>query len=281
MKRAIFATAAALTFAGAGPTADDPVFGRCLPDDCTGNVYRVTTARVLDPHFFVDPIFVGCTDATDRAPAGKRSANEDIAFAIEHDDDRDGFVDLSLLLERGRPSSEPEALMFARGNCPSDDPDTCFVDDTATVTVLEVDSRSDRACFSPDDAATSPVGYQPPVPEVPAPCFRAESDELPLQLGGTEVVLEDAIVAAQTEGATMSGVVVGFVSRERAREIEVSKKPLATYWPGGDGVCAEHDDRDRVDGRLGWWLFVGFEAETITLRPPPQMLLSGNGCPGV
>lgn len=243
--------------------------------------YRVTRARLLDPHLYADPLFIGCTDVTDRAPAGKKSANEEIAISIDEDGDGDGFLDFSVLFEFSPGEGEHGAgtLRVARGLCAVANPGECQLDwrDEPVATAFE-EELDDGECYSPDASVLSSAPYRSRVSDMEAPCFTGAAVDLPFQFGDTVLTLADARIVGESGKEVFEGIVVGFVTFAEARDARVKKKPLATYLPGGDDVCADHDDTDVAGGRNGWWFHFEFTAEPVEIVPAPPTELSGTGC---
>ena len=91
-------------------------------------------------------------------------------------------------------------------------------------------------------------------------------------LGGVALTLLDAVVAgtyAPTSPDRIdSGLLRGFVREVDAENTLIPTDvpvigglPLAAVLPGGAGNCAAGDDRDTLDGELGWWFYLAFESE--------------------
>jgi hypothetical protein len=234
--------------------------------------YRISDLDLRDPHVFVE--FIACFDVTDDMDLGF-SFNGSLETLITTDDDGDGFLDLSVLLLFRPPdlAAAGERLDLAAGICTAPLAGTlCDQDPLTDPVVTSYDSQDAGTCLVPEPGTTS--GYRPAVPEPGAPCFVNQPATLTIDLGGVEVPLQQAQVAATWVGdpptAVTGGLLRGFLSETVADTLLlpeelpiVGGQPLSLLLPGGTGNCAAGDDRDVLGEETGWWFYLEVTADEV------------------
>ncbi|MBW2523223.1 MAG: hypothetical protein JRI23_03570 [Deltaproteobacteria bacterium] len=243
-------------------------------------VFRISAVAVREPHFFVRPVF-SCTDLTDRGVMGEPSINRMLNDFITGDDpsDPNGILDLSLMM-LFRPLDTRAAsgrMDFGAGNCSTPASSTeCDLDPAAYPTRAQVVNRSDGYCMVPDANDLSSAEYSPRPTAVAGPCFTTAPFDTTLRLGLVDLPVRDATVAGTyRSGGIGWGSLRGFVTEGDADSVLlpdslpiVGGKPISVMFPGGDGNCARHDDRDVHEGRVGWWIYAEFNAEEVKYVGP-------------
>ncbi len=262
LRRASFVLAALGVFGCSPPPDDDYGFDSDSKIDDDAVATRVVEARILDPHIYTDPVIGGCTDVTDRAPAGFDSANDDLRESLEEDKDGDGYFDLGVVVARSG-----DTMWVATADCRDDS--TCIESEDAPT--VEAASERVAPCYVPDESAISSEGYLPPVRPIDEECDVATFERLPFRLGTASLTMSPATVYFREESA----MIVGFVDEEEAARVQVKRDPLHEYLPGGTGACADHDDRDTAGERRGWWFHVRFRSAVVELVDAPPFILSG------
>lgn len=234
--------------------------------------FRISDVDLRDPHLFVD--LLGCHDVTDTPYLVVPAINAELAAALTGDSDGDGFIDLSPLL-RFRPFADPaDGLLveFTDGDCTT--PSSCVVAPDAVASWTAYDRGGGEPCLAAEPGTTS--GYSPPVPAPAEPCLASRAVPASLGLGGTPVPLEGgrlgATVVAGNPQTMTPGLLRGFLPEAVADTIlidfGIGSVPLSALLPGGTGCCAAGDDRDLVEGVLGWWFYLEFTADEIVLPSP-------------
>ncbi len=237
--------------------------------------FRATALQLRDPHVFVNlaPL---CWDFTDTPiPLTDISFNGNLADLIEGDSDGDGLLDLSLLL-LFRPLdvlAVAQRLDFQDGACSFPAATTtCQVTAGSVPAILGYDGLASGTC-SPTLGGTT-GGYSPPVPTVGAPCFASLAESLAIDLLGVTVELQEAQLAGTFVGDPVSdlgpGLLRGFLTESDADALLlpaelpiIGGQPLSVLLPGGSGNCAAGDDRDELDGVMGWWFYLEMQAAEV------------------
>jgi len=259
----------------------------------SGRTFLLTELVVKDPHVYaVLPLF-GCTDITNVIPLSPgNSFNEIIAEDLAGDEDGDGFLDLAPIIVFLDPQSittgigaaggfeiDPNdpggeaAFHFARCSWPPEG-SACGQDLEVPVSYAEYTNGISGTCLAPFPGTTRP--YDPPVVTPAGPCFVSDPFSMELRFGGLTVPLVDAQAAATYDAPfeLVDGLIRGFLEEAVADSVVfdagiplVGGQPLSSVLPGGDGCCANHDDRDLgVDGATpGWWIYLNFRAMNVTL----------------
>ncbi len=231
--------------------------------------FRVSDVDLRDPHFFVD--LIGCHDVTDTPYLVVPAINAEIAAALTGDSDGDGFIDASPLL-RFRPFEDPAdglLLELTDGDCTT--PSSCVVAADAVASWTAYDRGPGGPCLEAEPGTTS--GYSPPVPAPAAPCLASRLIPASFDIAGASVPLEGgrlaATVVAGSPQSMTTGLLRGFLPEAVADTIlidfGIGSIPLSALLPGGTGCCAAGDDRDLVEGVMGWWFYLEFTAEEISL----------------
>ncbi len=240
--------------------------------------FRFADLDLRDPHLFaeVEVVIVLCLDFTDEPlPVVNFSFNGSLETQITTDSDADDFLDLSTLL-LFRPL-DPEALAgrvdLVAGEClaPIGVPTTCAADPVVVPTMLTYDGLTTGSCLETVAGTTS--GYTPGVGTPSSPCFVTLAETVAFQLGDLVINLEDVQISAALSGEPVatsleSGLIRGFLSEADADALLlpaelplVGGQPLSVLLPGGNGNCAEGDDRDLHKGVMGWWFYFNFRAD--------------------
>src|SRR5690606_16403127 len=98
-------------------------------------------------------------------------------------------------------------------------PDSCGPDPMPDITMSNANNQAMGTCFVPlasdvNARAGSPAAYAPTANTVGGPCFISDPESLTVTVGGIDIPLTDARVAATYSGSPVnrlvSGVVVGF-----------------------------------------------------------------------
>lgn len=222
--------------------------------------FRLSSATIRSPHLFTDPPLFDCKDVTYDGVLGFNSANETIADSLKSDDDQDTFVDFALLFELSE-----EEIRVGDGKC-STFADTCepnYRNDPSPLT-----EKREGDCYSPATDAR----FQPTADTVEAPCFVSDGgNALTLDVGKSTVTFSDTTLNIAQDDDRLSGVMVGFLSEERARKTEVRGGTLFELLPG-PGNCSGIDGRGESNGEMGWWFTIEFEARETELAS------SNGGC---
>lgn len=259
------------TFSGDGCDA------QCRLESPTSMAFRVDWLALRDPHLFVD-VFGTCYDVTDEGPSGRLSVNEQITESLLGDADQDGYLDLNLVIVMSpyddSPGGAGDAKIYSALCTAPVNGTRCHEDPASPGLPTTFENQGSGTCLSPYPGTTS--RYEPPAASTVAPptCLHTGSVDLSLVLGGVDVVLHHAQVAAVYESeqayGLVSGLIRGFISEHEAQNIPVDLGLLGTL-PLSDilqpEACGEGDDRDQdseVEGTVtGWWFYLNFTASPV------------------
>lgn len=239
--------------------------------------FRFSDLDLRDPHVFVD--FLGCRDITDTPLVGF-SVNGELQAQIQTDDDGNGFLDASYLVEfLPLDQAQPENLMdFGTTECTAPlASTTCAPVQSSAVAGDAGLFGSGVTCLAAIAGTTRP--YTPAITESASPCFVSPNGTLQLDIGGIPVTLQDVQLAAtfnaQPATALGSGLLRGFISEADANNTIlppslplVGGQPLSALLPGGMGNCAPHNDKDIHNGVMGWWFYLNFTAPRVPVAQP-------------
>lgn len=243
---------------------------------CTTNIlptgFRFDTLALKDPHAFAQIVFLGCSDITN-GPLGM-GVNDQLSANLTGDKDMDGLFDLSpTLVFRPLDTSgtvmSPLQIYFA--DCTTSN--TVCRPGTQAPIDLTATNQQTGTCLAPIANTTHP--YNPAVTNTTGPCFVSGQTTVTVTLGGVDIVLHDAKIAATYMGTTklLNGLLMGFVSETDANNTVfpanlavVGGKTLASVLPGGTGSCkpAVAHDKDTNNGVSGWWFYLNFTAPKTT-----------------
>jgi hypothetical protein len=231
---------------------------------------------VRDPHFFITPI-LGCEDITDKGILGSAAINEQFNEAIVNDlDPQDGFLNMSFML-LFRPLDQAAAegtFEFATGDCTAPIESTSCEIKAGTEPAAGKYANLKDICLEPVPGELSAANYEPKPGSTNGPCFRGEPLSFTLDLGDFQLPFIDAEIAAQYVGdpadGMVEGVLHGFLTEESADNTILPEdipllggQPISSILPGGKNNCADHDDRDMLDGVSGWWFYLDFKAARV------------------
>ena len=256
--------------------------------------FRFTRLTLLDPHTTVSVGF--CFDVTNQN-ALPFAVNVKIAEAIAMDTDSDGFLDLSPLivfrpLQQSQTSGPADVSI---GDCTVPESGRrCAFRSSPVPAHATATNRSTGTCIGPT-AGTTNGTYRPIITDTPAGstgCFSTDPQTLRIELAGIPITLTSAQVGATytSNPATgmINGMLRGFISEADANATIlpgdlplVGNKPLSLLLPGGDPPgtdrnCSNYSDKDTVNGVMGWWFYLGFDATQVgwseTPLPAPPLL---------
>jgi cysteine-rich repeat protein len=245
-------------------------------NDCTANVvptaFRLSDLDLRDPHVHV--AFIGCNDVTDNQLAGF-SVNNELQTAIQTDDDGDGFLDLSPTLVF-RPFSQTAATMPVEvhfADCTAPIGSTTCTPGGGTVTMATATNMTAGQCLTFLPGTVRP--YTPAVTSPSGPCFVTSPITVTLTIGGIDIPLQDAQVAATYVGnpatSLTNGLLRGFISEADANATIIPTSfplvggdPLSSLLAGGAGACPSFSDKDTSSGVMGWWFYLNFPATRVT-----------------
>ena len=248
----------------------------CVPGaHAQSTIFRINDMDLRDPHVFVD--FIGCRDITDTPLVGF-SVNGELQTSIQTDDDGDGSLDLSTLIEfLPLDQSQPMNLMDSGGaQC------TAPLVDTQCGPIVNPGLAGDAALSQAAQCLTFLPGtlrpYSPAITSTGAPCFASPVGTLSLDLGGIPLTLHDAQLAATFVGlpaqGMVNGLLRGFISETDADNTIipaslplVGGQPLSALLAGGTNNCAAHSDIDINQGVPGWWFYLNFTAARVVTDP--------------
>lgn len=237
--------------------------------------FRIQDMDLRDPHMFATVI--GCNDITD---GGLFSLNANLQAAIQNDTDpADGFLDLSYILEF-QPLDQSLAtntLAFGTTQCTAPlVSTTCSLAMTATSSDALLSEA--QVCLVPIDSTV--FGYVPVVTSASAPCFVAGAGAgiVSFNLAGVPIMLRDTQIAAtfhnDPPAGLVNGLVRGFLTEADANATiiplslaVIGGKAVSSLFPGGNGNCSAHDDKDSNDGVSGWWVYLNFVAARVAIEP--------------
>lgn len=240
--------------------------------------FRFDDLDLRDPHVFVGA-FGSCLDVTDSGLFGVPSLNTGIQDSIQADDNGDGLLDQSTLIEF-LPLDQALALnLMDAGSADCTAPLATTACGEIAVSLLAGD-----AMLSPTTTCLAPYAgsvvhtYTPAIVSATAPCFASPADTLVFDFGGIPIRLSDAQLAARFVGDPATGLeqglLRGFLSEADADSTTipagfplVSGSPLSSLLAGGQGSCATHSDMDTHNGVAGWWFYFNFTAPRIAAAP--------------
>lgn len=248
--------------------------GDACRNDCTSaavaSAFRFNTLALRDPHAFASVI--GCNDITDNFFG--QAVNQQFTANMTMDADGDSFLDLSPTLVF-RPLTQGGGVMSSV--------DVYFADCTAPANgtschpgmdpaiPLVATNQSSGTCLSIVPNTTH--NYTPAITQSSSPCFVSTQTTVTIALGGVNIVLHDANIAATYVGNPASqltnGLLRGFVTEAEANATifpmnlpVVGGKPFSSILPGGAGNCrpSSQSDKDVHNGVSGWWFYLNFTA---------------------
>ena len=234
--------------------------------------FRITDMDLRDPHLHVNA-FGTCVDFTD-TPLFGYSVNGELQTSLQTDDDGDGLLDLSILLEFLPLDQSQSSNLFdsGRADCaaPSSSPSCAAI--TTPFLSGDASMATVGSCLAPLPGTVRP--YVPAVTSPGAACFASPSGTLTISLGGIPIPLHDAQLAAHFDAdpaqALSEGLLRGFVSEADANATLIPAsvpliggQPLSSLLPGGAGSCAPHSDKDLRDNVSGWWFYFNYSAARI------------------
>lgn len=250
-------------------------------------VYRFESFAVKDPPAAIESSILGVDCSTNlfemAVPAAmiEPSINEGLNDAITMDQDMDGFLDLSFLVDLGEGDiTQGGTARIVVGKCTPDrdcepDPDVSQPPDVP-FTYMESGPCVDVEPDAVDAGANDPGAGG-------APCIATEPVALPLPVSQGELEFElplrELVAAAEIGDVNLvNGVLKGFLAKSDADAIVLNDEfgtsvQLSFALPGGADEpltvagyeiqpCGDASDLDTgPDGELGWWLYVNFHAE--------------------
>ena len=272
--------------------------------------FRLTSLRLISPRITASIPFGGCQDITQNCASvpllgcQADSVNTLLANAINPTTTTNGEYSLHIV-ELFRPlnpaaATTPTDLHLNAACMQAPTPDSCEPDAMPDVTMSNANNQAMGNCFVPlaSDVNTraGPAAYTPTANTVGGPCFISDPESLTVSLGGIDIPLTDARVAATYSGTPVnqlvSGVVVGFLSETAAADVllpadlpVVGNTPLYTHLQAGNvsttnsmgatiadgcnvGGGTHEDDADMNGGVRGFWFFLNFTAEHVTWTGP-------------
>ena len=206
--------------------------------------YRLNSLGVLDPPLSLNGI-----------PANDLAGNE-LTGALTADDDADGSLDLSFVLQF-RPLDQSdgasEAFAFANALCSApQDTATCDLLEGSELETTTYMSLADE-CYAADPTNLSGAD----VPPTAGPCFLATTDALTIRAGLFDLPLENVQVAAtyvgNPAGNLVGGNIEGFVTTAVADSVNVVVDP---FYDGPLSGLLDEADRDGD----GWVFHLSFTA---------------------
>ncbi len=247
-------------------------------NNCTSTIvptaFRFNTLALRDPHAFAN-VF-GCNDITDSFFGN--AVNQQFANNLSMDADNDGDLDLSPTLvfrplTQGGVATSPLEIHFASCTPPANM--TMCSPGMDPPIMLTATNQSSGTCLSVLPNTTHP--YTPAITQSSSPCFVSTQTTVTVALGGVNIVLHDAKIAATYVGNPASqvtnGLLRGFVTEADANATifpsnlqVVGGKPFSSILPGGAGNCrpANQSDKDVNNGVSGWWFYLNFTAPRTT-----------------
>lgn len=243
-------------------------------NDCTSTIvvsaFRFNTLALRDPHAFAN-VF-GCNDITDSFFGN--AVNQQFANNLSMDADHDGDLDLSPTLvfrplTQGGTAMSPLEIHFASCTPPANT--TMCSPGADPPILLTATNQASGTCLSLLANTTHP--YTPGITQSSSPCFVSTQTTVTVAIGGVNIVLHDAKIAATYVGNPASqvtnGLLRGFVTEADANATifpanlaVVGGKPFSSILPGGMGNCrpANQSDKDINNGASGWWFYLNFTA---------------------
>ena len=238
--------------------------------------YRINAMQLRDPHVFVN--LFSCVDVTDTALLGF-SVNGALQTQIQTDDDGDGFLGLSTIVEFLPLDQSQNVNLMDSGNAQCTTPMATTSCGPITNSAIAGDAvlLTAGTCMTPVTGTTRP--YSTPVVDSSAPCFSSPLGTLSLDIGGIPVPLQNAQMAASFVGtpatSLSNGLLRGFITEESAHATLlpsdlplIGGHPLSSILPGGDPPgtsvnCASFSDVDLLNGVRGWWFYFNFTAAKV------------------
>jgi len=259
------------------------IWGGCIGTSLAGPLpaarFRFTDLDLRDPHLFIS--FLGCRDVTDTLLADF-SFNSRIQNAIQGDQDGDGLLDTSYLIEflPLDQSAATNPMAFGSAQC------TAPPENTSCGALMAPQAAT--ATLSPESTCLAAVAdtlrpYTPSVVTPTPPCFASSNLTITVSLGGVPLTLTDAQVGATFVGnpaaSLANGLIRGFIPETAANATVFPESfallggsPLSATLPGGADNCAAHDDRDVHNGVIGWWFYFNFPAQAV--QPAPNEIFA-------
>lgn len=248
-----------------GTMSGDGCDDMCRNEAAPPTAFRITSLTMRDPHMFTR--FFICADVTGQV-------NTAISDAVTMDDDGDGLLDLSILnvfspLDQAAAMT-PLDIVFADCTTPTAG---CTPDGTAPIRST-ANNQAAGICLEPVPGTTD----WGPITNSTGPCYVSDTETLTLNLGGIDIVLQDAEVAGTYSGTPatriVNGLIIGFLSEADAEATTlpdtlavVGGMQLSAILPGGMGNCSRTDARDTLRGTQGWWFYLNFEADVVPYTP--------------
>jgi hypothetical protein len=240
---------------GGGGDGDGGAAGDPDATPVTPTAFRIDNMTLSDPHTFA----LGAVDVTS-------NVDELIINGVmfDNDDPADGLLDLSIL-PVFRPLATADAtnaldIVFADCTAPQDTT-RCTRTTESDVVVSTATNSTTTTCL--DVLANTTGGYEEIILPT-APCFSSDAETFTVDLGGVELGMIDARIAATYQGAEptsmTNGLIRGYVTEEVADNAII---PEDTLLVGGDPLSAILKDEDMdtgPNGESGWWFYLHFTA---------------------
>ena len=253
--------AASLVACGGGDDDGGGDGGGGYPDatPITPTAFRIDTMNLADPHTFA----LGSLDVTSNVDT---LISDGIMF--DGDDPADGLTDLSILsvfrpLAAADPST-PLDIVFADCAAP---PAAMDCTRTETSDVIPSTSTNSATTTCLDVLANTTGGYQPAIILPAAPCSTSDAETFNVNLGGVQIGMIDARIAATYVGAEpvtmVNGMIRGYVTEAVA---DAALLPEDVLLVGGDPLSTLLKDEDMdpgPNGETGWWFYLNFTAAVV------------------
>jgi cysteine-rich repeat protein len=232
----------------------------CQSVGVTPTAFRVTSLRVLDPHFMAEDAGCAKADLTDFVNMLIEGSLSD----LDGDELRD-FAPV-MVFRPLAPAAVSSEADFVIADCTAAEPVTCRPGKDAPA-AMTASNQASASCLGP--LADTTGGYTPAVGTTPAPCFVTAERSLSLSLSGIEIALTDAQIAATYVGtpptSATGGLLRGFMTEAAADATVIPQLDgvmLSALLPGStSNGCPS--DVDTVDGVRGWWFYLAFTAEAV------------------
>lgn len=219
--------------------------------------FRIDNMTLSDPHAFA----LGAVDVTS-------NVDELIINGVmfDNDDPADGLLDLSIM-PVFRPLATAEAttpldIVFADCTAPQDTT-TCMRTAMSDVVESTASNSASTTCL---DVIAGTTGDYETIVLPTAPCFSSDAETFTVDLGGVELGMIDARIAATYMGAEptsmTNGLIRGYVTEEVADNAII---PEDTLLVGGEPLSSILKDEDMdtgPNGESGWWFYLHFTAST-------------------
>jgi hypothetical protein len=234
------------------------------------DAFRITQLYLRDPH-----MFVGISDVTDK-PVLNVSINQILLpDKLTMDGDRDGFLDVSMILLLPRLEAANGGIVVATsGKCATSTPTRCNRDlEAQPEATWPIEVQTNGACLEPIAATTS--AYQPAITLPTAPCFvTSVGKDLVFDLGGVALPVIGAKLSAtyraQPSPALVNGLLTGFVTNTAAKNAQLPDAAGAPTAGSSFGDFVKQDDHDQASSPSredGFWIYLNFVAEPIEYTP--------------